>query len=164
MFAVEINILLMKFMMMISLIIPFLNTPMSMGVFLMLQTILSTMFLLKISFSSWMPMIIFLMLIGGLMILFMYMSSIASNEKFLLNYKLVILPMLMLMLPLENMMTEIMNNEFLMNNLDKNNLSMMKFYNKKTMMLTLLMFMYMLVTMIVVTKITKIHKGPLRSK
>nr|ATF28588.1 NADH dehydrogenase subunit 6 [Exitianus indicus] len=156
--------LFMKIVMFSSTSILFLKTPMSMGVMLLIQTIMSTLIISKMMNSSWIPMIMFLMFIGGLLILFMYMSSIASNEKFTPNIKMLVILMIMLILPMEEMM-----NEFQMQNsmemfLSGESTSMTKIYNKKTMLITIMLFMYMFITMVVVTKVIKIHKGPLRSK
>nr|ATD52983.1 NADH dehydrogenase subunit 6 [Exitianus sp. EMHAU-2015-Zz05232005] len=158
------KILFMKIVMFSSTSILFLKTPMSMGVMLLIQTMMSTLIISKMMNSSWIPMIMFLMFIGGLLILFMYMSSIASNEKFTPNIKILMILMVMLILPTEEIM-----NEFQMQNsmemfLSGESTSMTKIYNKKTMMITIMLFMYMFITMVVVTKVIKIHKGPLRSK
>nr|YP_009713619.1 NADH dehydrogenase subunit 6 [Paramacrosteles nigromaculatus]QGG46177.1 NADH dehydrogenase subunit 6 [Paramacrosteles nigromaculatus] len=156
--------MLIKLMITISTTIMFLKTPMSMGVMLIIQTTLSTLVLSKIMPSSWMPMIIFLMMIGGLLILFMYMSSIASNEKFTPNFKMLAFLFLLAIIPMEEMYMEIQINESQTLFISVESMSMSKIYNKKMLMITMLMFIYLLLAMIVVTKIIKIYKGPLRSK
>nr|YP_010502898.1 NADH dehydrogenase subunit 6 [Nephotettix malayanus]UXD78675.1 NADH dehydrogenase subunit 6 [Nephotettix malayanus] len=158
------KLMYMKIIMATSTTVIFLKTPMSMGVLLLIQTILSTLILAKIMDSSWVPMIMFLMFIGGLLILFMYMSSIASNEKFSPKMMIFIMFMIMMILPLEELMTEMHSENSLMISISKESISMVKIYNKKTLMMTVLLFMYMFLTMIVVTKIIKIYKGPLRAK
>nr|YP_010502911.1 NADH dehydrogenase subunit 6 [Nephotettix nigropictus]UXD78688.1 NADH dehydrogenase subunit 6 [Nephotettix nigropictus] len=158
------KLMCMKIIMASSTTLMFFKTPMSMGVLLLIQTISSTLILAKIMDSSWMPMIVFLMFIGGLLILFMYMSSIASNEKFTPNIMIFLLFMVIMILPFEEMLTEMQMENSLSNFISKESISMIKIYNQKTMMVTILMFMYMFLTMVVVTKIIKIYKGPLRSK
>nr|WRK21463.1 NADH dehydrogenase subunit 6 [Hecalus sp.] len=155
--------IIMKMMMTVSSLTPFLKTPMSMGILLLTQTTLSTILMAKTLKSSWMSMIMFLMLIGGLMILFMYMSSIASNEKFTPNIKMTLLFIILLMIPNENMMMELQMQDNLKEILMTESIIMTKIYNKKTMMITIMMFMYLFLAMIAVTSIIKIHKGPLRS-
>nr|ARA91005.1 NADH dehydrogenase subunit 6 [Hishimonoides recurvatis] len=157
------KMMVMKMMMYISTMILMLKTPMSMGVMLLIQTMMCTIIMTTISTTSWMPMIMFLMLIGGLMILFMYMSSIASNEKFSPNI-FAFLTMLILILPFENMLTEELMQDKLESIIVKESMSMMKIYNVKTMMITVMLFLYLLLCMIAVMKILKIYKGPLRSK
>nr|UGK73266.1 NADH dehydrogenase subunit 6 [Roxasellana stellata] len=154
---------MMKLMVIFASSIFMLSTPMSMGILLMLQTFLSTIMFSKMLNSSWITMIMFMMLIGGLLILFMYMSSIASNEKFKPNIKMLMM-MLIIIYPLEELMFDIQLNDNQNNNLINEMLSLSKIYNKKTWVITMMMFYYLLLTMIAVTKIIKIYKGPLRSK
>lgn len=106
----------------------------------------------------------FLILIGGLLILFVYMRRIASNEKFTTNILLIIIPLIILIIPIERILTEILTNESITTILTADAVSMIKIYNKKTFMVTIFMFLYLLLSIIVVTKIIKIFKGPLRSK
>nr|YP_010757462.1 NADH dehydrogenase subunit 6 [Zahniserius cylindricus]WEU77805.1 NADH dehydrogenase subunit 6 [Zahniserius cylindricus] len=154
----------LKLLMMFSTTILFLKTPMSMGVFLLAQTMVSSILITKMLTTSWISMIFFLMFIGGLMILFMYMSSIASNEKFKTSYKIIILMMILIMMPTEELLSEIQMNEFLLMFMKSETMSINKIYNKKTFSITLFMFMYMLLTMISITSIIKVFKGPLRAK
>nr|ATF28640.1 NADH dehydrogenase subunit 6 [Phlogotettix sp. EMHAU-15090801] len=154
---------LLKIMMFISMSISMMKTPMSMGVLLMTYTMLTTFLMSKMLTSSWMSMIIFLMLIGGLLILFMYMSSIASNEKFTPNIMIMLMTMIIIF-PIEEMMNEIQINEKQEKFIKEETMTLTKIYNEKSMLITLMMFIYLLLTMIAVTKIIKIYKGPLRSK
>nr|YP_010272352.1 NADH dehydrogenase subunit 6 [Parascaphoidella transversa]UKE80336.1 NADH dehydrogenase subunit 6 [Parascaphoidella transversa] len=157
------KMIMLKFMLMISSVIPILSTPMSMGIFLLIQTSISTMLMAKLMVSSWMPMIMFLMLIGGLLILFMYMSSIASNEKFKPTLMFFLFFTLML-IPFEEMMSENQMNDIQQWNFPIESITLLKIYNKKTMAITIMVFLYLLLAMISVTKIIKIYSGPLRSK
>nr|YP_010363561.1 NADH dehydrogenase subunit 6 [Atkinsoniella wui]UNZ12662.1 NADH dehydrogenase subunit 6 [Atkinsoniella wui] len=158
------KMMFMKMMMLMVTMIPFLMNPLSMGLILLTQTLLMTMMMNKMMFSSWFPMITFLMMVGGLLILFTYMSSIASNEKFKLKLNLSIVLMIVILIT-EEMMNENQINELQnLTNLTQEYFSMIKLYNKKSMILTIILVLYLLLTMIVVTKIVKHHEGPLRSK
>nr|YP_010272339.1 NADH dehydrogenase subunit 6 [Scaphoideus maculatus]UKE80310.1 NADH dehydrogenase subunit 6 [Scaphoideus maculatus] len=157
------KLMVIKIMMFITSLISTLKTPMSMGILLLIQTTMSTILISKLISSSWMAMIIFLMLIGGLLILFMYMSSIASNEKFTPNI-MMIFPMAFFILPMEELISETQMNDKLQTFTFNESMTLMKIYNKKTMLITIMMFMYLLLAMISVTMIIKIYKGPLRSK
>nr|QZZ18263.1 NADH dehydrogenase subunit 6 [Dikraneurini sp. SL-2021a] len=153
---------LMKIMMVVSSTLWVFKSPITMGVMLIMQTMMAIMLMNSIMESSWFTMITFLMMIGGLLILFSYMSSIASNEK--IKPKLNISMMLMLMIILidemmiQNQINETMNLTQMMNT----TLSLTKIYNQKSMMLTMMMIMYLLLSMVAVTKMVKKHKGPLR--
>nr|YP_009942722.1 NADH dehydrogenase subunit 6 [Populicerus confusus]QOC72417.1 NADH dehydrogenase subunit 6 [Populicerus confusus] len=159
------KISVMKIMLMLISILPTMKTPMSMGMILMTQTILMTIFMNKMMTTSWLIMITFLMMIGGLLILFIYMSSLASNEKFKINLKPMFI-MIMIFIVSEELIQDMQINE--QQNILKNeymdHLSLIKLYNKKSMMITLIMVLYLLLTMIVVTKLVKHYEGPLRSK
>nr|WRQ18287.1 NADH dehydrogenase subunit 6 [Onukigallia sp.] len=156
--------MLMKMIMMISTMSLMMKNPMSMGVTLLMQTIMMIILMNKITSSSWFPMITFLMMIGGLMILFMYMSSIASNEKFKMNIKLITL-MMLLMITTDEMMinTQTTENQSMMINDNLEKLSMNKLYSK-TLSISIIMVVFLLLTMIAISKMVKHYEGPLRSK
>nr|QUI77281.1 NADH dehydrogenase subunit 6 [Mitjaevia dworakowskae] len=157
------KILIMKVMMIFGSIIPFLKNPMSMGFLLMIQTMLIIILMNKMLSSSWFMMVTFLMMIGGLLIIFSYMSSIASNEKFKLKFNLIFMMIIMLIITdemmLENQINENQNILF-STSVD---LSLIKIYNSKSMLMTIMLVLYLLITMISVSKMVKHHEGPLRS-
>nr|WRQ18144.1 NADH dehydrogenase subunit 6 [Anaceratagallia venosa] len=154
---------MLKMMILTSMVSIVMKTPMSMGMMLMMQTLLMIMMMNKMMTSSWFIMITFLMMIGGLLILFTYMSSIASNEKFKMNLKTYLLIMTLIPMMEELMMeSQVLEKQ----NLSKEkteSLSMSKMYSK-TMSMTMLMVIYLLLSMITIAKIVKHHEGPLRSK
>lgn len=149
--------------MLISRSICFIKTPISIGIFLLLQTIISTVILAKTITSSWIAIIIFLILIGGLLILFIYIRRIASNEKFKPNFKIILI-MFIIIIPLEEIIREIQINDKQSNNVNLEAITLSKIYNKKTTIITSLIFLYLLLAIISITIIIKIYKGPLRAK
>nr|ATD85999.1 NADH dehydrogenase subunit 6 [Sophonia linealis] len=158
---------LMKLMMILSSMTPFLFNPMSLGLILLMQTFMTIMLMNKMSLSSWFSMITFLMMIGGLLIIFTYMSSISSNEMFSLNMKL-IFTLILATLISEELLLEYQTNESeeMMNVMLMNQelISMLKLYNKKSLAITMMLVLYLLFTMIVVSTIVKHNQGPLRPK
>nr|QWC53793.1 NADH dehydrogenase subunit 6 [Evacanthus danmainus] len=158
------KMLMIKMMMINSLMIIWLKNPMSMGLMLLLQTLLMILFMNKILTSSWFVMITFLMMIGGLLIIISYMSSISSNEKFKFNLNLTMILILFIIYldeMFENQINEVQDLIF-MKSIEQ--ISMIKLYNNKTFLMTILLVNYLLLTMIVISKIVKHYKGPLRSK
>nr|WRY72497.1 NADH dehydrogenase subunit 6 [Yangida basnetti] len=151
----------MKMMIITSSSTLIMNNPMSMGLTLLVQTMMMILLMNKMLSSSWFVMITFMMMIGGLLIMFMYMSSIASNEKFKLNVNWTLMMVIMIIIT-DEMMLENQINELLDVSFKEFNLSLTKIYNIKSMTLTILLVMYLLLTMISVTKLVKHHKGPLR--
>nr|WLW10972.1 NADH dehydrogenase subunit 6 [Arboridia sp. 1 NZ-2023a] len=157
------KILFMKFMVMISSMLPFMKNPMSMGLLLMLQTMIMIMFMNKIMYTSWFAMITFLMMIGGLLIIFSYMSSIASNEKFKVKFNLMLIILIMMIIIDELILDYQINEKQQINLTTSSDLSLIKIYNYKSMYMTIMLVLYLLITMISISKIVKHHEGPLRS-
>nr|YP_009441783.1 NADH dehydrogenase subunit 6 [Tetratoma fungorum]AOY39328.1 NADH dehydrogenase subunit 6 [Tetratoma fungorum]ARH54699.1 NADH dehydrogenase subunit 6 [Tetratoma fungorum] len=160
--------LLFSINIMMSLIFIFLSHPLSLGVILLIQTLLISLMTGNFCWNFWFSYIIFLILIGGMLILFIYMTSIASNEKFSLNFKILIIPMISIILML------ILNFNFKMNIDSLNNLSlsfnlnfniiqsMIKYINFPMNMIMMFMIMYLFITLIATVKITNLNNGPLR--
>nr|UPX88444.1 NADH dehydrogenase subunit 6 [Oreodytes sanmarkii] len=156
----------------------FLNHPLSMGMILMMQTITIALITGFYSYSLWFSYILFLIMVGGMLILFIYMTSLASNEKFKLSNKLLFLMMItmltsLLMLTIMDMnllnimfknpnTSELINNLNMFKNENLNSLKMM--YNKPNFIITILMINYLFLTLVAVVKITKSNSGPLRQK
>nr|YP_010716030.1 NADH dehydrogenase subunit 6 [Lophosia angusticauda]WDE75735.1 NADH dehydrogenase subunit 6 [Lophosia angusticauda] len=164
---------LMTFMIIMNFIFLFMKHPLAMGLTILLQTTLITMFSGMLTKTFWFSYILFLVFMGGMLVLFMYVTSLASNEMFSLSMKLTLMSILLLILMMILMMinqpliqkiqsmqsyltTEI--NSYLM----ENSLLLNKLYNFPTNLLMIMLMIYLLITLIVVVKITKLLKGPLR--
>nr|YP_010692610.1 NADH dehydrogenase subunit 6 [Tricentrus davidi]WBV77351.1 NADH dehydrogenase subunit 6 [Tricentrus davidi] len=156
------KMMMMKTISSIAIMSTMMKSPMSMGITLLLQTIMIIIMMNMNNSSSWVPMITFLTMIGGLMIIFMYMSSITSNEKFKLNMKMMMVLTLMTVVT-EDMMLSFNSQETQIVQSLKNMMSMSKMYSK-SMSMTMMMVMYLLLTMMSVNKIISLFHGPLRSK
>nr|YP_011026071.1 NADH dehydrogenase subunit 6 [Arctolamia fruhstorferi]WQM87504.1 NADH dehydrogenase subunit 6 [Arctolamia fruhstorferi] len=166
---------LMFFMSIITLMFMFLflNHPLSFGMVLLLQTTLISLITGMMNYNYWFSYIIFLVMIGGMLILFIYMTSIASNEKFKFSYKLLML--MILMITIFSMIVMMIDSYFLnlhmMNSLNNQNsmmtnfnLSLNKYLYWPMNLIFYLMIIYLLITLIMVVKITNIKSGPLRQK
>nr|QQH14399.1 NADH dehydrogenase subunit 6 [Metallus mai] len=167
------NKLLILLLMTSSMMFFFMETPLSMGFILMIQTILTVLISGMLSFNFWYPYILFMIMIGGMLILFIYISSLSSNLKFnFINKKKIILMVMLLMLILmiiSKMKFYLMFNNELINIMNmemENNLflkmSMNKLYNKPTNWMMIMMINYLLLTLLIVVKIININMGPLR--
>nr|YP_010287634.1 NADH dehydrogenase subunit 6 [Botyodes principalis]UKT61965.1 NADH dehydrogenase subunit 6 [Botyodes principalis] len=162
-----------------SFIMLFLHHPLSMGLMILTQTML-TCFLSGIMLSTyWFSYILFLTFLGGLLVLFIYVSSIASNEIFKISFNMkmmfffslisIFLISYMYMYNLNWMnfninnmeMNKFFNTFLFFNNENKINLS--KLYNNQTFLIMMMMVIYLFITLIAVVKITNIFYGPLRS-
>nr|AYM85186.1 NADH dehydrogenase subunit 6 [Pseudocolaspis sp. EMHAU_15070625] len=162
----------MKIMLMfipISISFMMLNHPLSMGFNILMLTILISLTTGMMNSTFWFSYILFLVLIGGLLILFIYMTSIASNEKFKFSSKMIII----------NMSTITISYLLLKNNfklnlkikdmnqyMDPMNFTMtnLKYFSPSLMIILISAMMYLLITLIMIVKITKKEKGPIRQK
>nr|YP_010586300.1 NADH dehydrogenase subunit 6 [Kisaura zhejiangensis (nom. nud.)]UZZ44075.1 NADH dehydrogenase subunit 6 [Kisaura zhejiangensis (nom. nud.)] len=168
------KLLIMNLMLMSNLIFISLNHPMSMGFIIMIQLILSTLLMNFYTQLSWFSLILFLIFIGGMMILFTYMCSISSNNIILLSPKMILMIysfilMNLLMMMLLNWNQYLMNNwmnlnNYFMNlNIQQNSMNyLMKMFNNYSMNLMFFLIIYLFILMIMVNKITNLNMGPLR--
>nr|AXS65357.1 NADH dehydrogenase subunit 6 [Cucujoidea sp. 7 KM-2017] len=152
----------------LSTFIIFLKHPISLGLLILTQTISTCSLMGFLSLNFWFSYILILIMIGGLLILFIYMTSIASNEKF--NFNLIILSFMTFsvfllyyffkFLNLEHFNMNIMNLNFN----EKKNLyfSMSKFYNFPFMNMLIITIIYLLISMIAVIKISSNKNNSLR--
>nr|YP_010946307.1 NADH dehydrogenase subunit 6 [Allacta bimaculata]WGO57025.1 NADH dehydrogenase subunit 6 [Allacta bimaculata] len=149
-----------------SMIFTQINHPMAMGLLLLLQTTMTSMLTGLMYNSFWFSYILFLMFMGGMLVLFIYLTSIASNEMFYMSKKIIIMVIMMMIFFMMIKYNKLnMNNQETVSSMLINNLStksLMKLYNSPTNMLMLMLVMYMFITLIMVVKITNIYKGPLR--
>nr|YP_009468950.1 NADH dehydrogenase subunit 6 [Changeondelphax velitchkovskyi]AVC55491.1 NADH dehydrogenase subunit 6 [Changeondelphax velitchkovskyi] len=75
-----------------------LNHPISLGTMLMIQSMTTGLFTILLTKNSWYSMILFITFSSGLMIMFMYMSSISSNEKFKWSMKIFIMLLILMII------------------------------------------------------------------
>nr|ALO76603.1 NADH deshydrogenase subunit 6 [Coccidula rufa] len=149
----------------------FLNHPITLGSLVLMQTIFSCLYIGSMNLNFWYSYVLLLVMIGGLLILFIYMTSVASNEKFKFNNKLMLIFIIMSILSILLYMTwnPATLDYFNSNNLTQNfsfilnfNNSMSKFYNFPMTNLMIITMIYLLIAMIAVVKICKTNSGPLR--
>nr|AWV84495.1 NADH dehydrogenase subunit 6 [Anopheles funestus] len=165
--------------MMICLIMSFIfmqmKHPLSMGLMLLIQTFLTCLITGIYAESFWFSYVLFLIFLGGMLILFIYVTSLSSNEMFTMSFKLtmfslfLLLSMIMIFMLLDKSLMEqfITNMEMKklsmnINLINENILSLNKMYNFPTNLITLLLINYLFLTLLVTVKITKKFYGPLR--
>nr|YP_010042999.1 NADH dehydrogenase subunit 6 [Eretes sticticus]QPC56732.1 NADH dehydrogenase subunit 6 [Eretes sticticus] len=170
--------LLLTFNLMMTLTFLFLNHPMSMGLILMLQTIIISLITGLFSYTFWFSYILFLVMIGGMLILFIYMTSLASNEMFNFSKKILFFNVnLLLLFTLIYMFMDHMPINILFKNSNlmdwSNNIMMLKnenlyslnnIYNNPNFYITIMLINYLFLTLMAVVKITNMNYGPLRQK
>nr|AQP30363.1 NADH dehydrogenase subunit 6 [Nasutitermes sp. SC TB-2017] len=150
---------------MTSLMFTQMKHPMAMGLMLLMQTIMVCLISGTMYSSFWFSYILFMIMIGGMLVLFMYMTSLASNEMFSPSNKMlmassIILPILMYMMPTLTNNKEMNMHDTMMENEITTTTTVM--YNQMMGTMTTMLVIYMLLTLIVVVNIINVSKGPLR--
>nr|YP_002970977.1 NADH dehydrogenase subunit 6 [Nerthra indica]ACJ69466.1 NADH dehydrogenase subunit 6 [Nerthra indica] len=160
---------MMLLMTMTSIMFTMSNHPMSMGFILIMQTLMASIITGMMINSFWFSYMLFIIMLGGMLVLFIYMSSIASNEKFHMSNKMIMLMMVtMLIMPFMLIITE--NYNIMTNNMEKKMLkndqlmTLTKMFSTKSATLTMMMILYLLITMIAITTIVNVFEGPMRMK
>nr|AUN45071.1 NADH dehydrogenase subunit 6 [Aegla aff. longirostri MHT-2018] len=148
--------------------------PLSMGLLLLMQTILVSITSGLINKSFWFSYILFLIFLGAMLVLFIYVASLASNEQF--NFKIqtsIIISvasfcLMMIFIFLDSL--SISNKIFIP---FSSSTTLMKteitssltssIYNLPSSSFTLFIIMYLLLTLLVVVKVMKVFSSPLRT-
>nr|QWT29533.1 NADH dehydrogenase subunit 6 [Bombyx mandarina]QZJ46438.1 NADH dehydrogenase subunit 6 [Bombyx mandarina]QZJ46451.1 NADH dehydrogenase subunit 6 [Bombyx mandarina]QZJ46464.1 NADH dehydrogenase subunit 6 [Bombyx mandarina]UXL88781.1 NADH dehydrogenase subunit 6 [Bombyx mandarina] len=172
------KMILSSMLIMMTSIMYFMNHPLSMGMMILMQTMITCMISGMLIKTYWFSYILFLIFLGGLLVLFIYVSSIASNELFLFNLNMKMLNIIIMMIIIMMMMyfinikyNNLIENNSEMNKLftkmlffnDENKINLNKMYNNQTSFLTMMLIIYLFVNLVAVVKITNIFYGPLRS-
>nr|UJG45420.1 NADH dehydrogenase subunit 6 [Agrypnia pagetana] len=159
-------------MLFLSFLILNIHHPLLITIIMIIQTTIMALILGSLSTSFWMSYLMFLTFIGGMLILFIYVSSLTSNKlNFLTTNKIILLLMMsisfFILFKIDFLNSTLEMMEFLNLNLfvnSENNLFLSNFYNKNEMYLTISLMNYLLLTLIIVTKISNLSYGPMRIK
>nr|AXS65397.1 NADH dehydrogenase subunit 6 [Cucujoidea sp. 15 KM-2017] len=163
-------LLLMMFFWLFNMIFIALNHPLTLGMILLIQTIIISLMTGLMNLNFWFSYMIFLIMVGGMLVLFMYMTNVASNEKFIYSFKMNIFIVTSMITFVIFLIMDYyffnfnMNNQLMlkMNNFSNISLSMNKYFNFPMNMIYSLLIIYLFITLIAVVKITDINYGPLR--
>nr|AML26732.1 NADH dehydrogenase subunit 6 [Histeridae sp. BMNH 1274741] len=138
--------------------------PLSMSLILLIQTVLISIQTGMLSLNTWFSYIMFLIMVGGMLVLFIYMTSVASNEKFSYKVNDLILPLSSLtLLGITYKVSEQTSNFHNMWTLNMNP-QLIKYLNFPSNSIILMMMVYLLIALIAVVNISNISYGPLRQK
>nr|QLY90152.1 NADH dehydrogenase subunit 6 [Erpobdella testacea] len=147
---------LSMFLFVLSLMSMIMNTPVLL-LFNILMMALTISWLTGILFSSWYSFLIFLIYIGGMMVMFSYFVALSPNQYMKIKSVITIMMMTMLMVSIP---TYFSNNLFQLNNTMK--FDSLYLYNPTLMSILLFMIMMLLMMMLIVVKMVSTSKGPLR--
>nr|YP_009255959.1 NADH dehydrogenase subunit 6 [Mierspenaeopsis hardwickii]ANF05016.1 NADH dehydrogenase subunit 6 [Mierspenaeopsis hardwickii] len=145
--------------------------PLAMGLSLLTQTMMICITAGLSSKSFWFSYVLFIIFLGAMLVLFIYVASLASNEAFSFSgtlslflaatimFSLILLFMDPLMINFSSNVSQSSTQTSIYTS-TPGLLSII--YNNTTMNLTLFVVLYLLLTLIVVVKITNTFFGPLR--
>nr|YP_010999265.1 NADH dehydrogenase subunit 6 [Cricotopus flavozonatus]WPM93111.1 NADH dehydrogenase subunit 6 [Cricotopus flavozonatus] len=158
-----------------STIFVFMKHPLAMGLMLLIQTFFICLLSGLITKTFWFSYVLFLIFLGGMLVLFIYVTSLASNEMFNFSMKLLFFSLCnfffiystFFFMDKNLLMTYISNHESesiveMKNLLMENSLMLNKLYNFPINLMTILLMIYLFLTLIAVVKITNVFEGPLR--
>lgn len=162
---------------MISSFFLFITHPLTIGIILLIQTILVCLITGLLTKRFWFSYILFLIFLGGILVLFIYVISLASNEIF--NFKFFPLIIIFFSLFLSIILFYIIDKNLIITYFSNNEISstiniksflienttiLNKIYNFPINLITILLIIYLFLTLIAAVKITRIFEGPLRPK
>uniref|UniRef100_A0A903XVH0 NADH-ubiquinone oxidoreductase chain 6 n=1 Tax=Anopheles gambiae TaxID=7165 RepID=A0A903XVH0_ANOGA len=169
------KLIIMMMCLIMSFIFMQMKHPLSMGLMLLIQTFLTCLITGIYVKSFWFSYVLFLIFLGGMLILFIYVTSLSSNEMFTMSFKLTMFSLVLFSLSMviffildktliEQFIINMEMEKFSMTNnlINENILSLNKMYNFPTNLITLLLINYLFLTLLVTVKITKKFYGPLR--
>nr|QXT44671.1 NADH dehydrogenase subunit 6 [Anoplotermes sp. G17-067] len=161
----EMTKLLMSTSTLTSLMFTQMKHPLAMGMMLLIQTTMMCIISGTMYSSFWFSYILFMIMVGGMLVLFMYMTSLASNEMFSPSNKMLmsmgmLMPMMIYIMPTVTNNKEMNSHGTMMESEITTTTTVM--YNQMMGTMTTLLVLYMLMTLIVVVNIINVSSGPLR--
>nr|YP_010248704.1 NADH dehydrogenase subunit 6 [Hydropsyche fryeri]QTT57962.1 NADH dehydrogenase subunit 6 [Hydropsyche fryeri] len=162
------KIYLLTLMITFTMLLYFIKNPLNMGLMILIQSLIICILMTFFLNFFWLSYILYLIMLGGILILFMYMCSIASNKIILFNINLMMLLVfifMILILSLSNIKWMSMNLMEMdkMNNFFSNEMiNMSKMYNNMSFKISIMLIIYLFLLLFMVTMLTNSNKGPLR--
>nr|YP_010561837.1 NADH dehydrogenase subunit 6 [Decolopoda australis]UYX57784.1 NADH dehydrogenase subunit 6 [Decolopoda australis] len=151
------KILLFSLMFMTMMILT-MNHPLSLVVMILLITININMIISLILTLSWNSYILIIIFLGGMLVLFIYIASISSNEKFNKLNKMMLIPLMifptLIFIEIPSLFS--INKNFME--------SISSMYMTSMMHFTLFIMVYLIITLLISVKIANNKFGPIRQK
>lgn len=144
------------------------NHPITLGFLLIFSSVIFSIIIFLISRTPWISFVLIIVFLRGSIVIFIYITSISSNEVISIEFKfLPIIVLLILILIINNnnpLYNNIKNLNPIKNLINRNSIEIIyKTYNNSLNFFTLFIIIYLLLIIIVAVKITISSKSPLRS-
>nr|VFU78654.1 NADH dehydrogenase subunit 6 [Proasellus beticus] len=139
------------------------NTPHVLIISLLASTLMIVILLNMLSSFPWLSYILFLIFLGGILILFTYVSSLSSNLLFnMIKLEIAVMFTILACVVLFLNKTPYTINGALMLEYDTN-MFMKELFTPSFYFLYLYLFIYLLITLLYVVMVMKVYYAPLRS-
>lgn len=155
--------LLLSIIIIVSFTLIIINHPLSIGFILIIQTIITAIIIGYILKSFLFSYIIIIIMLSGVLVLFIYIARVASNEKFNISIKIITLFFVSILI-LSILIFFYNKKPYLINLNIIDTTRVIKLFNTLTAQLTLIVIIYLLLTIIIVSNIARVTDGPLRIK
>jgi len=140
-----------------------------MGLTLIITTLLISLIITSISESSWYSYVLFLVFLGGILVLFIYVTTLASNEIFklrrghiILYSSILIIILFLFFLDPQVIPIQLTTRESIICFVMKQEITPANQLYNSNYSIIIILASYLFITLIAVVKITDISKGPLR--
>nr|AKM70259.1 NADH dehydrogenase subunit 6 [Aiceona himalaica] len=152
---------------MFSIILLMMKSPLKSNLIILSQSLLLTLVINLMNKTSWISFMLFILYMSGLMIIFLYISSIAFNESFKnkINYKLIYMFIIMTMLTINMNKNIIFENFNYENNLIfEDNFYFINMFILPNNLMIYFIMMILFFMLISIIWMLKMNKGPIRQK
>nr|UYB78441.1 NADH dehydrogenase subunit 6 [Alectorobius microlophi] len=125
--------------------------PMMMIMIMILSTLILNFYMYLYMKYSWFILMITLLILGGLLVIFLYITSLTPNKKFNFNKTFIIMIPLILVLKFEQIMNPSISHQILY------------LFTPLSLILLMLTIMYLMLTLISIMRIIKSSMAPMKS-
>nr|QQQ88656.1 NADH dehydrogenase subunit 6 [Hyalella tiwanaku] len=141
------------------------SSPLGLAVIVVMFSLFISMNMSLICSTSWFSLLLFMLFLSGMMIIFIYVCSLASNETHFYSFSVIYLVLIFMVLI---MFSPVINSLMTVGSdlLSKTDtcILMHKVYSFSVYLFTLALIIYLLITLIVAVKICMVSDGPVRTK
>nr|AXI98529.1 NADH dehydrogenase subunit 6 [Pseudoniphargus brevipedunculatus] len=163
------TLLLSSLSLVVSMVFLLTISPLFLSLLIILQTITLAIIINMVTMTSWFSFMLVMIYLSGMMVIFIYVSSMASNELFFPNNYL--LAPLFITFAVAIALTSTYVSDSPSDYTNEQTLTLtkitifktMKMYSKPLFIMTILLILYLLLAMIMVSKNSSFSHGPLRS-
>lgn len=149
----------------LSAVFVYLQRPLGIAIIIVFASFIISVFIYLNIARAWFSFLLFIVFLRGMIIIFIYVSSLASNEVSFSNISVLLRPGILFIFLFITLDRIFFKNRFLLNlKFSRDSLFCLKIYRPFIFILSMVMIVYLLVALIVVVKISLFTEGPLRAK